>query len=65
MAVQEGQLFGIPEKYHFDFLELLQNPDCVSEDDATRQTVIATHILHHKAKRVPSSAIATFFNVTR
>jgi hypothetical protein len=39
MAIQEEQLLGIPEKYHFDFLELLHNPDFVTEIDASRQMV--------------------------
>jgi hypothetical protein len=49
---------------HFDFLELLQSPDFITEDDATRQMVIARYILHHKVEKVPFSTIATFFNVT-
>jgi hypothetical protein len=65
MAIQEGRLLGIPKKYHFDFLELLQNFDFVSEDDATQQMVIATHILHHMAERSPFCAIETFINVTK
>jgi hypothetical protein len=64
MAIQEGRL-GIPEKYHFDFLGLPQNPNFVPEDNPTRQMVIATHILHHKAEKVPFSAIATLFNLTK
>jgi hypothetical protein len=35
MAIQEGRPIGIPEKEYFDFLELLQKPDFVAEDDAT------------------------------
>jgi hypothetical protein len=33
MAVHEERLLGSPEKYHFDLLELLQNPDLVAEDE--------------------------------
>jgi hypothetical protein len=35
MPIQEEQLLGIFGKYHFDLLELLQNPGFVTEDDAT------------------------------
>jgi hypothetical protein len=35
MAIQEGRFPGIPEKHHFNFLQLLQNPDFVTEDDPT------------------------------
>jgi hypothetical protein len=27
VAIQEGQLLGMPEQYHLDFMKLLQNPD--------------------------------------
>jgi hypothetical protein len=35
MAIQKENFLDIPEKYHFDFLELLQNPDFATGDDAT------------------------------
>jgi hypothetical protein len=35
IAIQDGRLLGITEKYHSDFLELLQNPNFVTEDDAS------------------------------
>jgi hypothetical protein len=46
MASQEGRLLSIPEKYLFDFVKLLRNPDFVTEDDAIPKMVITTHILH-------------------
>jgi hypothetical protein len=48
-----------------DFLEFLHNPYFITEDEATRQMLIAMHVLHHKAEKVPSPAIATFFKVTK
>jgi hypothetical protein len=65
MVIQEGRLLGISEKYRFDFLEFLHNPYFITGDEATRQMLIAMHVLHHKAEKVPSPTIARFFNVTK
>jgi hypothetical protein len=46
MAIQKGRFLGIPEKYLFDFLALLQNTDFVAENDATLKMVITMHVLH-------------------
>jgi hypothetical protein len=61
----DSVLARVPAKYLVDFRALMQDPAFVDETDATWQMVTATHSLHHRAEKVPFSAIASFCNVSK
>jgi hypothetical protein len=61
----ERRLSAVPEKSQADFHMLLQDPLFMSETDGTKQMIIATNNLHGKRDKIPFSAIASFFNVTK
>jgi hypothetical protein len=65
MVMSGAGLAGTPSKYHADFLALFRDPAFTNEPDATKQMLTATHILRGKKEKVPFSAIASFFNVTK
>jgi hypothetical protein len=65
MVMSGAGLTRTPSKYDADFLALFRDRAFTNESDATKQMVAATHILRGKKEKVPFSAIASCFNVTK